>query len=147
LPRVSWGSRPRIRIERSSSAGLQTSEPSAAVGAEHPARLDLLAALEHDAADWVLVGAGAEQAGDLLTEAGHGHAVESADRGEPAHGLVAEGADRVLGQVDPMPRFDPLQRSQLGQARQGVREQGVGREGVGWRRLAVEEQDLPALLR
>jgi len=139
----------------------------AAVGAEHPAGRDLLAALEDDAAGRVLVGAAAEQAADLLAEAGlgagvdrdleqrrvedrpgdRGHPVEAADRGERSHRFVAEGADRVLDQVDPVLPFDPLQRPELGQPRQRVREQGVGREGVGGRRLAVEEQDPPALLR
>jgi hypothetical protein len=138
-----------------------------AVGAEHPACLDLLATLQHHTAHWMIWGPGADQPGHLLAEAGlragrdrdleqrfvehrpgdRRGAIEAADRSERTAHLAPEGPDPVLDQVHLVLGFDPPQRSQLRQPRQRVREQAVSRERVRRRRLAVDEQDPPAPLR
>ena len=132
----------------------------ATVGADHPASRQSFAAAQHDAADWVVVGAGADQLLDLCAQpqlgtgcrcrvdqnriqahpADGAGAVVATDRSECAGDGVPEHPPAVADRPQSMSRTQTIPGAQPVEQLQRIREQLMRRYGVAGKGVAVHEQ-------
>jgi hypothetical protein len=133
---------------------------------EHPAGMQLAAVVEHDAADGIVFGAGADQVHRPIAEqslgallqggidpglvkgdaARHKTEIEAVDRRVAAGGLVAQPDEAVLDKSELVFGLQRVQHPELIKARQRVGIDQVCRDGCARKGVAVHHDDVPTSL-